>query len=203
MKTTFIYFLRDPINPIKGYVGKSDNPKGRCVNHLVDSRKNKRTCWLKSLATRQLKPVLEVIAKVADDNWEFWERSYIRAYLGLGFDLMNGTAGGDGGATMAGKQHSQATREKQSAAQSGEKGYWFGKKQSPETCTKKSEIKLGKKKSDNTSGFVGVSWSNWHKKWRAQFQHACLGHFSKIEDAVFARALALENHLTNLAETRT
>lgn len=188
---------------MKGYVGKSDTPKGRYVNHLADSRKSKRTCWLKSLTTRRLKPILEIIAEVPDANWEFWERSYIRAYLGLGFNLMNGTAGGVATMGMLGKHHSSATREKQSAAQSGEKGYWFGKKQSLKTCAKKSAIKLGKKKSDNTSGFVGVSWSNWHKKWRAQFLHACLGHFSKIEDAVFARALALENHLTKQSNYST
>ena len=51
-----------------------------------------------------------------------------------------------------------------------------------------------RKKSNNTSGFTGVSWSSKANKWRAHikvdFRQINLGHFCRIEDAVSARLAA-------------
>lgn len=51
--------------------------------------------------------------------------------------------------------------------------------------------KLGVKKSNNTSGYVGVSWSKKSNRWMARVQFSFIGNFLKKEDAVFARALAV------------
>lgn len=53
----------------------------------------------------------------------------------------------------------------------------------------------GKKKKNNTSGFVGVRWSKASKKWIAEHslnkKIVYIGRFKKLEDAVFVRALII------------
>lgn len=214
--TTFIYFLKDPENPIKGYVGKSDNPTFRFGGHIRESRDKKPTYrknWIKSLASRGLKPVLEIVDEVPKSEWQFWEIEYIKVFRALGFKLVNGTNGGDGGSPMLGRNHSEKTKAAIRAAHSGEKSYWFGKKMHPKALEKLRLAHLGiplpeehrkkisasllrRKHQDNTSGFVGVSWDKETKKWDVRFRknkkRIYLGQFLKLEDAVFIHALARE-----------
>lgn len=46
----------------------------------------------------------------------------------------------------------------------------------------------------NTSGFAGVGWDKSRNKWSARFQEKHIGRFSKIEDAIFARALTIDKY---------
>lgn len=199
MRTAFIYGLRCPLTGLIRYIGKSINPRKRLSRHLHDSRNRKghRENWLLYLSKQGLKPTLEIIAKVPELEWEFWERSYIRLYRCLGFALVNGTDGGEG-------------------AERGEKNYMYRKTHTPEACTKISVANLGrvageeecanksighlnKKTTQNSSGFVGVGWHKGAKKWRASLnlsdrKHLHLGCFTKIEDAVFVRNLAFNKY---------
>lgn len=240
MRTAFIYGLRCPLTGLIRYIGKCDDPKTRLLAHLRDPEKNRRTNWLASLKSQGLKPALEIVAEVAHNNWEFWERSYIRAYRCLGFDLANSTDGGEGvtmtpeirakiGARSTGRRPSLEVRAKMSASRTGEKNPMFGKIFSPSMRERMSAAQKGKKPSlatrekmsaahrgeknhnfgktgrlhpgfgkkprRNTSGFLGV---NYHaKKWMVRFQGKYLGSFSKIEDAVFVRALAFDKYYGN------
>lgn len=169
MRTAFIYGLRCPLTGLIRYIGKCDDPQTRLPRHLSEPNKNHRTNWIASLKSQGLRPTLEVIAKVSWENWPFWERSYIRLYRCLGFDLVNGTDGGEGGETKA----------------------------SPESLLKRSISHTGRKHKNNTSGFVGISWATSNKKWRAQFQKSYIGLFDKLEDAVFVRALTSDKYYGN------
>lgn len=156
MRTAFIYGLRCPLTGLIRYIGKCDDPKTRLLNHLKDPDKNHRTNWIASLKAQSLKPALEVIAEVPYYSWQFWERSYIRAYRQLGFDLVNGTDGGEGGMLTAeirakiseahkGKKKSPEHCAKIGVSKKGENHPNFGKKLSPETRSKIGAAHKGKK----------------------------------------------------------
>jgi len=130
-------------------IGKANNPQKRLKQHWYTSRKKKNHlgCWLRSLAKP---PALLILKEVPESEWQEWERRYIRCAKALGFRLVNGTEGGEGGSLPGaehpmfgkvgpnkGKKHSLETREKISAAARG-------RKHSPETRAKISAAKVGK-----------------------------------------------------------
>jgi hypothetical protein len=51
-------------------------------------------------------------------------------------------------------------------------------------------------RTDNTSGYKGVCWSNKHRKWQAQIKinnvYLCLGRFKSLDDAIAVRKQAEE-----------
>mgnify|MGYP003403463352 FL=1 len=112
--TTFIYALIDPRNGYVKYVGKSDNPKKRFVNHLfINEVKTKKHSWIKSLSSKNLIPELLIIDEVVKSEWSFWETYYISLFKFYGYDLTNGTTGGDGClGCNNGRVLSDSTREK-------------------------------------------------------------------------------------------
>lgn len=165
-KTTFIYFLRDPVNPMKGYVGKTDVPQTRLSLHLKDAlNKNptRKRGWIKGLVTRGLTPTLEIVDEVPFEHWPQLEVAYIEFFLEQGFDLKNGTPGGEDPPLLTGRKQSPEEIAKRAAkitgikrtpeqrsAQSGPKHPAFGKpswnrgiKSTPETCAKISASKKG------------------------------------------------------------
>jgi len=93
---TYIYSLIDPTTKQIRYIGKADNPTDRMYKHLADKRVNYRTCWLKSLKKKGLKPRIEILAVVDKKQWQKWEVFFIKYYKDKGFKLVNGTSGGDG-----------------------------------------------------------------------------------------------------------
>lgn len=105
-----------------------------------------------------------------------------------------------------GKRLSPETKKKIGDAEKGEKHWTFGKARTVETRQKISEslsgenhpywgkersgIGAGAERSDNTSGFVGVSWDKSKKRWMAYINYAkkrkFLGRFRLAEDAARA-----------------
>ena len=94
MKTVFIYVLKDPETGEVRYVGKSIQPKKRFRDHLCEKTKTHRVNWFKSLASRGLKPIME-IEDEAQENWEAIEAAYIQFFREQGCKLVNGTEGGE------------------------------------------------------------------------------------------------------------
>lgn len=189
---TFIYALNDPDTGKCRYVGASAKPSRRYFGHLTAVENCPRTAWIKSLKADGKRPVLEVLDEVPALEWEFWEKEYIRVFRAIGFDLTNKTAGGAG---FTGK-HSEESRALISAVQ-------LGRKPTREARTNQSAAQNGVLKGiykSNSSGFVGVYWQAETKKWRSQApslgagRRPNLGYFSKVEDAVFARALYVGIH---------
>ena len=95
---TYIYILKDPISNLIRYVGKSNNPKERLMNHLNLSKRDQshKRNWILKLKKQGLKPVMEVIDVIPIDSWQFWETYWISQIKSWGFDLINYTNGGDG-----------------------------------------------------------------------------------------------------------
>lgn len=168
MDTTFIYFLKDPINPLKGYIGKTDRPRKRLSDHFTECRdkRHRRANWLKALATHKLKPTLQIVDEVPFEYWPQCEVAYIEFFLEQGYELVNGTPGGEG-VSFSGKKHTKEfcaamTGEKNPCfGRTGEKhpmfgitkekhpGFgktpWLGKKHKPESLVKMSVSQKGKK----------------------------------------------------------
>lgn len=174
IQTTFLYALCDPRpGDTHVYIGKADDPETRLWEHRrkLPREKNYKAHWWRQLRDMGMVPSLEVLKEVPFDEWEYWEREYIRWYRALGWKVVNATDGGEGGAQEwkpesrarlsaslkagytderraaisafhKGKNVSAKTRAKMSA--SGGK-HLKGKPQSPEHIAKCRAAKIGKK----------------------------------------------------------
>jgi len=99
METTFIYALQDPITKRIRYVGKSNEPKKRLTEHLLDKVSNTyKSNWINSLGGKS--PNLIILDEVPIIEWGFWESYYIDLCRSWGFNLTNLTNGGDGVSNM-------------------------------------------------------------------------------------------------------
>lgn len=104
-------------------------------------------------------------------------------------------------AKMRGRKHTQASRVKMRVKRSVETRKKLskalrGRKVSEGTRAKLRAIFLHKKSSRNTSGFAGVRFVKTRSAWHATFRtpekrQNYVGEFKNIEDAVFARNLAI------------
>lgn len=128
MIAVFIYALVCPVTGRIRYIGMSGNPDNRIKKHLREARvqKNHRADWIRSLLAQGLKPELEILAQVPELDWQRWEIDYIAAFRSMGFDLVNGTDGGEGISNP-----SKEMRAKIGARMRGNK-YRVGHKNSPE-----------------------------------------------------------------------
>lgn len=108
MDGVYIYTLSD-MNGIK-YVGKTNNIKTRYKNHINEANRenvnNKKITWIKSLISKDQKPIIEIIDIVPIHEWVYWEKFWICLLLSWGFNLVNGTMGGENPPSFKNKTHS-------------------------------------------------------------------------------------------------
>lgn len=109
-----IYTLNDPETNLVRYVGKTSvNPNNRYSQHLYQWKRSTNlthlNAWIKSLAFKNLKPIMEVIDEVNLDQWIIAEKSYIKLFKSIGCHLVNITLGGEG---TLGYKHSQDSKNK-------------------------------------------------------------------------------------------
>ena len=96
----FIYALSNPITNEIRYIGKTNNPKRRLYSHIEEAKrlngiKSRRSLnWIKSLLNQNLKPKLDIIQICDKNNWEYYEKYWIKYYKDLNFDLCNIEDGG-------------------------------------------------------------------------------------------------------------
>lgn len=112
MKTKFIYCLICPETNIVKYIGKSKDPIKRFRSHLSKNNlleSTKKNNWLVSLLRENLIPVMEIIDEVPEKEIDYWERFYIQLFRSWGFELLNGTEGGDG-YDWTGRKHSDYSK---------------------------------------------------------------------------------------------
>jgi group I intron endonuclease len=97
---TYIYCLKDPNTLEIRYIGKSNNPNKRFIQHKIDSKNYKikfyKNNWINQLLNIGLEPILEILEQVSINNWKEREIYWIAYYKNLGFKLTNLTNGGDG-----------------------------------------------------------------------------------------------------------
>lgn len=114
MKTKFIYCLICPKTNVIKYIGKSKNPIKRFRSHLSKNNlleSTKKNNWLVSLLRENLIPIMEIIDEVSEKEIDYWERFYIQLFRSWGFELLNGTEGGDG-YDWTGRKHSDYSKFK-------------------------------------------------------------------------------------------
>ena len=100
IRKVYIYSLSCPKTEYIKYIGKAEDALYRYKKHIEESLRGKNTkkCkWIKSLINNGLNPILNIEDIVNENEWIFWEKYYISLYKSFGFDLKNGTNGGDGG----------------------------------------------------------------------------------------------------------
>lgn len=132
--TGVIYSLNCPITGTPKYIGQTIRlPRERLASHLMVYKNNKRNSWIKGLLLKGTKPVMEIIDEVPISEISFWEMHYISLYKSWGFDLKNGTHGGEYGG-----RPTVDTRLKLRLAK-------LGTKQTPETIAKRSASLKGNK----------------------------------------------------------
>ena len=96
-RTTYIYALRDPRDGQVYYVGKSNSPRMRYVDHLADKNTNARkTAWIDDLAAAGLKPQMDILEAVPLSEWQQAEKNWIAFGWAHGWPLTNILAGGGG-----------------------------------------------------------------------------------------------------------
>ena len=76
-----IYGLFDPRNPIElefcRYIGKTTKPGQRLRQHISDARSGGDRYirrWIRTVLQENLRPVLEVLEEVSDDEWQQKEK---------------------------------------------------------------------------------------------------------------------------------
>jgi hypothetical protein len=95
---TYIYALIDPINKnnFHIYIGKSDNPYLRYYQHLREKGSTYKIKWIQSLLKINLLPDLQILEQCNIENWEEKEKSWIKFYKNIKWNITNETDGGDG-----------------------------------------------------------------------------------------------------------
>jgi group I intron endonuclease len=158
-----IYTLTDPLTNQVRYVGKtSKSLDERLAYHFYDLKRGKnkhKINWFNKLIDLGLKPIIEIVDEVDDDDWQFWERYWISQFKTWGFNLINYLEGGEGYTSEDVKKLwlKPEYRLAQTERMIGDKNPFFGKTHSDETkeilrvkCPKKGldNGNFGKKNSD-------------------------------------------------------
>lgn len=116
----YIYILKDPVTKEIKYCGKTHNIKERYIGHLKEKTfKNEKYYWINELKEKKLKPIIEIIDEVSDEDWDFWEKYWISQLKTWGFNLLNKTNGGE--FSVTGFKHSEESKRKITKAQKGRK----------------------------------------------------------------------------------
>ena len=102
-KLTKIYVLKDPDTLEVRYVGKTvDTLIGRLGQHIKESIKRKdsnqthKTNWINSILESKKIPIIEEVDECPWKESEALEIYYIAKYKSEGYNLVNGTEGGEG-----------------------------------------------------------------------------------------------------------
>lgn len=115
-----VYRLIDPRNDIVKYVGITKDIQTRLRKHLSPKSRTLKNNWIKSLISKGLTPICQVIDSSNDrESINEKEKYWIIKHKEWGFDLLNMTDGGDGGDTFGGRTHTAETIEKMRAAKMG------------------------------------------------------------------------------------
>jgi len=110
-KITFIYSLEYPVGNVR-YIGKSDFPQKRLKDHIKEAKqrnKSHKDKWINSLCEF---PTLKIIEQTTYEHWQDREKCWIKYYKDKGFNLVNGTDGGEGSNGFLGRTHTIENRKK-------------------------------------------------------------------------------------------
>jgi hypothetical protein len=109
-----IYTLRHPLTNEIRYVGKTNSPKRRIIQHLYTarhkSRKSHCCCWIGSLLKNNQKPIMQILNWFnSEEDCNNAEKLIIENFRNIGINLTNLTDGGEG---QCGRVMSEETKKK-------------------------------------------------------------------------------------------
>ena len=87
----FVYELFDPRTSKPGYIGITNNPNQRLLEHLeLRAGKGKKNAWIQQLLAEQVEPKMKIL-EIVEDRGEAQrrERYWIQQYLNRGIQLTN------------------------------------------------------------------------------------------------------------------
>ena len=153
VKKAYVYGLFDETG-IR-YIGKAICPKTRYRLHMCDFRqRNHRTNWIKKQLELGKKPELRILEECNINNVlsrECWWISFGRK---VGWNLINGTTGGEG---VTGRIVSQATRDKIRIANTGRRPTTETLKKLSESHKCKRPWMVGRKHSDDAKKKISLA----------------------------------------------
>ena len=151
-ETVFIYALKEPDTGEIRYVGKARDPKKRLTGHLKDSFRftNHRACWIRSVLSKDQKPILEILDEVPVEYWQQWEVAWIEFFREQGCRLVNTAKGGESGPGLFGRQHPGFGKPRPNEVRAKLRAANIGKKLSEEIKRKISLGGRGQKRTEET-----------------------------------------------------
>lgn len=96
MKVTSIYALHDPRDWAIRYVGKANNPYRRLRDHSNRACTRSMRRFIAELKSLGLSLRVSVLQECPQEDWQRWERFWIRTVRAAGAQLFNLTEGGNG-----------------------------------------------------------------------------------------------------------
>jgi len=165
---TYIYTLSDE-NEIR-YIGKTKFLNKRNNSHIHESnhKKTYKEKWINSVLSNGGKIIMEVLDVCNDEKSNSVEIYWISQFKSWGFNLVNGTDGGEGGSPMLGKRHSDLTKFKMSKTAKNKPnnigGWNKGLKMSDEFKEKISQATKGRIVSDEIKLKISKSLKGKKKK---------------------------------------
>jgi hypothetical protein len=169
-----IYSLVDPGNGEIRYVGKSQHPQQRLYFHLHASASEITHCyrWIDRLKRQGLRPTMIILEDNPIDGDSAAEIRWIAQLRNAGCDLTNTADGGNGGATITGRNLTPEWKANIGAAN-------LGRVRSPELRAYWSEQRKGRKpwnrgrKETRPEVLAKLSASHKGRSWSQARRNAC------------------------------
>ena len=193
----YIYILTEPDGITIRYVGESNEfrIKKRLSEHCRISQLKRNTHknnWVKSLLTKNQKPVIKIIEECNEFSFREREKHWVKHYKNVGYNLTNSTVGGEGAVKIPNRVITEDQKRK-----IGET--WKKHPKFFEICSKGGKNSRGikrKLKFKQSSKEVGISQTK-DGKWRAYAskngKFLNFGYFKTEEEAIKVRKQKLMN----------
>ena len=222
-----IYTLEDPTTKVVRYIGKTEESLSkRLTKHVYDSKRkiSHRNNWISSLVKQGLRPTITLLEEVTSERWQLEEKYWIAQFRAWGFDLVNGTDGGEAvykkGETFIqkyGEERARAIKEKQSASQLRlyETGYTnpmrgvtgsehprFGKPQSAQAIANFVKANTGRKNSQKSITNMKQALLGNRKIQELSTEGSVLYTFNSIDEVIACHNLKRDSILGVLCGSR-
>ena len=155
----FIYGLVDPFTFKVRYIGKTINLKQRFERQMNERSNTHRCYWIQSLRKKGKKPTQVILQQLNEgEDWQAAEIKWIAIAKKYGWDLVNGTDGGDGVLNVSGEGRARMLAT------------WKGRKHKPETLLKLSASSKGRVKPEKAKDIVSKKMKGRKIEWADKLQ---------------------------------